>query len=95
MPYSSVVDRVRSEFIEMPGLELTLPQAVRLWSLGMDDCRSVIDALVEAGFLRWTVRGTVIRTGRSAPLDSERHLSHIPVRVLAGRDKSVGSGSGE
>jgi len=95
MPYSSVVDRVRSEFIEMPGLELTLPQAVRLWSLGIDDCRSVIDALVDAGFLRWTVRRTVIRTGRTAPVDRERHLSHISVRVVAGRHKSVGSGSDE
>ena len=29
-----------------------MPQAVRLWDLGVDDCRYVIDALVDAGFLR-------------------------------------------
>ena len=46
----------------MPGLELTVPQAVRLWSLGMDDCQHVIQALVDAGFLRWTARRTIVRT---------------------------------
>jgi hypothetical protein len=29
----SLVERVRAEFIEMPGLHLTLPQAARLWGL--------------------------------------------------------------
>jgi hypothetical protein len=63
MNLASVVDRVRAEFVEMPGLELTLPQAVRLWGLGTDDCRHVLDSLAEAGFLKWTPRRTVVRTG--------------------------------
>jgi hypothetical protein len=63
MTLASVVDRVRAEFVEMPGLELTLPQAVRLWGLGADDCRHVLDSLAEAGFLKWTARHTVVRTG--------------------------------
>ena len=79
----------------MPGLELTMPQAVRLWSLGVDDCRSVIDALVDAGFLRWTVRRTVVRTGRNSVFTEERRPSHITVGVLAERDKSVRFGPGE
>lgn len=29
----------------MPGLALTLPQAARLWNLGLDDCRSVLDLM--------------------------------------------------
>ena len=63
MTLTSVVDRVRAEFVEMPGLELTLPQAVRLWGLGVDDCRHVLDSLADAGFLKWTPRRTVVRTG--------------------------------
>lgn len=63
MILASVVDRVRAEFVEMPGLELTLPQAVRLWGLGADDCRHVLDSLAETGFLKWTARRTVVRTG--------------------------------
>ena len=79
MSFTLVVDRVRSEFIEMPGMELTMAQATRLWNLGADDCRNVLDALVDAGFLRWTARRTIIRTGRN-------------VSVVSGfeRNKSVG-----
>ena len=57
--------RVRNEFIEMPGLQLTLPQAARLWGLDHDASRRVIDALVEGSFLRWTTRGTVVRVDRA------------------------------
>jgi len=66
MTLASIVDRVRAEFVEMPGLELTLPQAVRLWGLGADDCRHVLDSLADAGFLRWTARRTVVRAGGTA-----------------------------
>ena len=64
MSFATLVDRVRMDFVEMPEMELTLPQAVRLWSLGMDDCRFVIDALVDAGFLAWTPKRTIVRRGR-------------------------------
>jgi hypothetical protein len=80
MSFAAVVDRVRGEFVEMPGLELTLPQAVRLWTLGADDCRYVIDALVDAGFLKWTTRRTIIRTGRDLPVGPEPQTANISVR---------------
>jgi hypothetical protein len=97
MSFAAVVDRVRGEFVEMPGLELTLPQAVRLWTLGTDDCRYVIDALVDAGFLKWTPRRTVIRTGRDlpiGPLDAarggrERPTADISVRRQFRSNKTV------
>jgi hypothetical protein len=57
----AVVNRVRSEFIEMPGLRLTLPQAARLWGLDPPSCQTVIDVLVGAEFLRWTAAGMVAR----------------------------------
>lgn len=49
----------------MPGLQLTLAQAARLWNLEPRACRDVIEALVDSAFLRWTPRGTVIRTETS------------------------------
>jgi len=58
---NELVGRIRSEFLEMPGLRLTLVQAARLWGLELDDCRRVIDALVGSSFLRWTTAGTVMR----------------------------------
>jgi len=66
MDLHRLVHRVRSEFNEMPGLQLTLPQAARLWGLDHEASRMVIDALVERSFLRWTARGTVVRVDRAA-----------------------------
>lgn len=88
MSFTTLVDRVRSEFLEMPGLELTVPRAGRLWNLGPDDCRYVIDALVDAGFLRWTVRRTVVRTGRGSSIGTPAR-SHVSVRMPPMADKSV------
>ena len=89
MSFTLVVDRVRSEFVEMPGMQLTLSQATRLWNLGADDCRSVIDALVDAGFLMWTPKRTVMRTGRDASAGT-LSKSHMAVRLSQGFDNSVG-----
>lgn len=46
--------RAQAEFLEMPGLQLTLAQASRLFSLDRHVCARLLDALVEAGFLRRT-----------------------------------------
>jgi hypothetical protein len=89
MSFAAVVDRVRGEFVEMPGLELTLPQAVRLWTLGADDCRYVIDALVDVGFLKWTPRRTIVRTGRDLPVGRDDQTANISVRRQSRSNKTV------
>jgi len=43
--------RVQAEFWEMPGLELTLAQASRLFSIEPSRCERILDALVRAGQL--------------------------------------------
>ena len=50
-PNMSLLNRVRSEFIEMPGLRLRIDQAQRLWNLDRTMCESVLRSLVEAKFL--------------------------------------------
>jgi hypothetical protein len=89
MSFAALVDRVRMDFTEMPEMELTLPQAVRLWTLGMDDCRYVIDSLVDAGFLAWTAKRTIVRKGRD-PLGRQDPRT-VDISVLATRhhNKSV------
>ena len=57
----ALVERVRGEFNEMPGLQLTVPQAARLWGMELSACRQVVDALVATAFLRWTAAGTIVR----------------------------------
>jgi hypothetical protein len=61
MNLSLLVDRVRGEFLEMPGLQLTVAQAARLWGLDLSASKSVIEVLVAASFLRWTPAGKVAR----------------------------------
>jgi hypothetical protein len=92
MSFAAVVDRVRLDFVEMPEMELTLPQAVRLWSLGMDDCRYVIDSLVDAGFLAWTPRRTIIRKGRGFISRHDTSSANISVLVPRTHNKSVWNG---
>ncbi len=58
-----LVDRIRGEFREMPGLQLTLAQAQRLFGLDPTACRQVIEMLVDASFLRWTASGTIVQAG--------------------------------
>jgi hypothetical protein len=50
-PSIHLVNRVRSEFIEMPGLRLRIDQAQRLWNLDRASCENVLLSLVEAKFL--------------------------------------------
>jgi hypothetical protein len=50
-PTPSLLNRVRSEFIEMPGLRLRIEQAQRLWNLDPKMCERVLQSLVEANFL--------------------------------------------
>ncbi len=48
---SSELARIRSEYIEMPGLVLTLPQAARLWGFGPRRAAELLTVLLDAGFL--------------------------------------------
>lgn len=58
---------VREEYLEMPGLRLTLAQAQRLWGLDAVTCESVLRELVEMKFLRCTPDGTVVRFDSDTP----------------------------
>jgi hypothetical protein len=61
----SLLHRIRGEFLEMPGLHLTLAQAARLWQLDRDTCDAALRALIETGFLRQTARGMFQRVDGS------------------------------
>ena len=60
-----LVRRMRAEFLEMPGLSLTIAQAQRLWSLERHTCEALLDSLIDSRFLRRTDRGLfVLRRSR-------------------------------
>ena len=58
---SDPVRRVSAEFLEMPGLSLTVVQACRLFGLHQTECQSLLTALVNQGFLARTPQGHYIR----------------------------------
>jgi hypothetical protein len=63
-----VVRRVQGEFLEMPGLRLTEPQARRLWGLDAASCGELLGALVDAKFLFRTRDGAFMRVEHAVPV---------------------------
>lgn len=55
------IERLRAEFLEMPGLRLTVAQVQRLCGLEPSMCQAVLDALVGVKFLRVTPTGHYVR----------------------------------
>ena len=51
MQDNALLSRIRSEYLEMPGMRLTLEQAQRLCGVERTLCRRVLDTLVAEKFL--------------------------------------------
>ena len=52
-----LVQRIRAEFYEAPGLDITLDEGVRFWALDAETCECVLTRLHEMGFLLKTHDG--------------------------------------
>src|SRR3954468_24608346 len=76
-----VLRRVKGEFLEMPGLRLTAPQARRLWGLDAPHCDALLAALVDAKFLFQTRDGAFMRVDASTPIKAAHRRP--PTRVAA------------
>jgi hypothetical protein len=61
MPHDMLLTRIRAEYLEMPGLRLTLQQAQRLWGVERALCKMVLDALVDEKFLHVKADGAFAR----------------------------------
>jgi hypothetical protein len=64
-PLDALVLRVRGEYGEMPGLQLTVSQASRLWQVEMSTCESLLEQLVRDGFLYKTGNGAYVAVATS------------------------------
>jgi hypothetical protein len=49
---TETLQRIRGEYLEMPGLTLNLKQAARLWQLDPGQCKALLEELVREGFLK-------------------------------------------
>jgi hypothetical protein len=56
-PTAALVTRIKAEYMELPGLQLTAWQAQRLWGLDQVQCDAILEVLVETAFLRKTKSG--------------------------------------
>jgi hypothetical protein len=72
--FARLLQRIRGEFLEMPGMRLTLPQAQRLWGVDAGTCEAAVRHLLETKFL--TVDGA-----RSLHLTEGAVISFPPVRM--------------
>lgn len=57
----SLMELVRAEYVEMPGLSVTLPQARRLWAVDHATCEEVFSRLISEGVVRRTGKGRFVR----------------------------------
>lgn len=59
---STLLSRVRGEFQEMPGMHITLDQAMRLWAMDRETCTSVLGYLTATHFLDCDRHGKFMMT---------------------------------
>jgi hypothetical protein len=51
MTVAKLVQRIREEFEEVPGLQISVREGARFWAIDTDICNYVLQALHDAGFL--------------------------------------------
>jgi hypothetical protein len=76
-PTEEVLRRVQCEFLEMPGLRLTSPQARRLWGLEAATCDALLGALVDAKFLFRTRDGAFMRVEHAGPVKATLRSQYL------------------
>lgn len=65
MVTADLLNRVKGEYVEMPGLALTIPQASRLWNLDSAVSQALLTMLVRERFLARTKAGVFLRVDPS------------------------------
>jgi hypothetical protein len=55
------LQRIRSEYLEIPGLHLTKPQMQRLWGLDPTRCDALLEKLIDVKFLKRTHDAQYVR----------------------------------
>jgi hypothetical protein len=61
-----ILTRMRAEYMEMPGLQLTRAQAQRLWGLDTETCSQLLELLTSERFLDCKANGTYARHSEGA-----------------------------
>jgi len=70
LPYRAAFERIRAEFLEMPGMRLTPEQVERLSGVDRAVCKCVLDDLVRAKFLGLLPNGSYGRLSDACKSES-------------------------
>jgi hypothetical protein len=76
--------RLRTEYLEMPGLRLTCLQAQRLCGLDALTCADALKTLVDAGFLRRTEGGQYVRLTDGPLHGAALRMANAQLRTAGG-----------
>ena len=71
--------RIRAEYLEMPGMSLTLEQVQRLCGIERSMCRMVLDSLVSMKFLYVNAAGAYARLTAESTPRPQPAKAHLPV----------------
>jgi hypothetical protein len=74
------LQRIRGEYLEMPGLRLTVKQAQRLWALDEETCVRSLEHLVNTRFLARAQGGSYIRLGEGAVIPPALRMAKATVK---------------
>jgi hypothetical protein len=73
--HQEVLERLRAEYREMPGMRLRLEQVQRLCGIEQPLCKLALEALVEAKFLRLESDGAYVLFGSVRGISGARGRS--------------------
>jgi hypothetical protein len=84
-----IIQRIRAEYLEMPGLSLSAAQVQRLCGVDSALCESVLEALVESGFLARRSDGVYgrYRSGDVSHTRQAKATLQPSVLAIAARDR--------
>jgi hypothetical protein len=82
---SELLRVMRAEFLEMPGLRLTIAQAQRLWNLDRVTCERMFQTLIARRFLCRAPDATYMWTGMDSPRRPGAFGRRPAVRVATAR----------
>jgi hypothetical protein len=90
LPYRQAFERIRAEFLEMPGMHVTPDQVARLSGVDSAICKAVLDDLVRAEFLSISANGSYSKLSDTSTsgTESRRGRSRSVQRPSAERGAS-------
>lgn len=80
----ALVMRIRAEYCEMPGMQLRLNQACRLWQVDPATCAAVLEHLVQQRVLYRTPEGAYAAYPRVRSSESRGSFNDSRARTLLG-----------